>query len=107
MKIKELDLVKTCMEYLEYKNIFHYRQNSGALKTERGGFVRFGTSGAPDIVAVINGQYIGIECKIEKGKLSPSQFTFGEKLVKAGGQFIVVRTLDDLMLELTPVKLKR
>jgi len=101
MKQKESDLIKSCLDYLALKKIFAYRQNSGAFKTDRGGYYKFGISGAPDIIAVVDGIYVGIEAKIGKNKLSASQFEFGEKLVKAGGRYLVVRDLEDLILELT------
>ena len=100
VKISETQLVKLCLEYLEYKGYFFWRNNSGALKTERGGFVRFGSVGSPDIFIVKNGICIGVECKVGKNKLSEAQFTFGENLVKAGGTYIVVRSLDDMIMEL-------
>ncbi len=99
--MKETDLINLIEDYLTAKNIFHYRQNSGALKTERGGFVRFGVSGSPDFVCVIKGQYVGVEAKVGKNKLSENQMTFAENLVDAGGKYIVARdNLEDLIKEL-------
>jgi hypothetical protein len=41
-------------------------QNSGAFDNGKGGFYRFGALGAPDIICVIAGQYVGIEVKAPK-----------------------------------------
>lgn len=96
--MKESDLVKSCLELLAIKKIFHYRQNSGALKTDRGGFVRFGIIGAPDIIAVISGRYIGIECKASKYyKQSLNQKEFQEYLEESGGLYWLIRNIDELI----------
>lgn len=93
----EKDIQKQILEYLAIKGVMHWRNNSGAMKTLRG-FVRFGTPGSPDIFAVKAGVLWGIEVKREKkGRLSPLQKEFGEKLVKAGAQYIVVTSLDEVM----------
>jgi len=102
MKEKESDLVKSCLEWLAYKKIWAWRNNSGAFKTERGGFYRMGLLGSADIFAILppNGTFVGIECKTGKNKLSLAQFEFGEKLMKAGGRYLVIRSLEDLEKEL-------
>lgn len=59
-------------------------------------FMRFGHPGSPDIVCVIKGQYVGIEVKDVKGKLNENQLIFKEQLEKAGGRYIVARSLTDV-----------
>jgi hypothetical protein len=91
------------MDYLTAKKIFHYRQNSGAFMGEYKGkqrFFCFGSKGAPDIVAVIGGKYIGIECKIGKNKQSEHQKEFERKLKIAGGEYWLIYTIDELILKL-------
>ena len=95
--MSESQLVNACLQYLQLKGVFCYRQNSGAYKTERGGFVRYGTTGAPDIVAVIKGQYVGIECKMPRGKQTDGQKLFEGKLKQAGGQYWIVRDVEELI----------
>jgi hypothetical protein len=53
--------------------------------------------GSPDIVCVINGQYVGIECKGTKGKQSDNQKDFQRRLEAAGGRYILARSLDDVV----------
>ena len=72
------------MDYLSLKDIFHYRNNSGALGAEHKGkkwFVRFGALGSPDIICVMP-YYDGGPChwpvswdrgKTVKGKQSVHQ----------------------------------
>jgi hypothetical protein len=99
----EREIVKACLDLLEIKNIFHYRQNSGALVHEYNGkkyFTRFGATGAPDIVAVINGKYVGIEVKVPKGKQSEGQKEFEGRLKKAGGDYWLIRSVEELLLKI-------
>jgi hypothetical protein len=65
---------------LRLKGRFLWRNNSGAFKTERGGFYRVGTPGAPDIIGWVDGKFVGLEVKTAKGKLSGDQVAFGERL---------------------------
>lgn len=87
------------LHYLALKGVFHWRNNTGATKTDHGGFVRYGTPGSPDIICVLppHGQLLGIEVKDAKGRLNANQLTFKEALEKAGGRYVVARSLDDVL----------
>ncbi len=56
----------------------------------------YGRSGVPDIVACINGKFIGIECKAGKGVPTALQLRELSLIEKAGGIALVIRedTLD-------------
>ena len=98
--MKEKELQTIIMSWLDLHKIFHYRNNSGAMLKEVNGkkyFMRFGALGSPDIVAVINGQYVGIEVKGDKGKQSDHQKAFQESLEKAGGKYILAYHLNDVV----------
>jgi hypothetical protein len=95
-KIKESDIQSAILQYLNLKHIFHYRNNTGAFRTERGGFYKFGEVGSPDIICVVRGRFIGIECKTPTGKLNDNQLDFKERLEEAGGMYVVARSLDDI-----------
>lgn len=95
-KIRESDIQSSIIQYLTLKHVFHYRNNTGAFRTERGGFYKFGEVGSPDIICVVLGRFIGIECKTPTGKLSDNQLDFKERLEEAGGMYIVARSLDDV-----------
>ena len=85
------------LQYLDLRGVFHYRQNSGGMPTRGGGFIRFGTPGAPDIVCVMQGRYIGIEVKDIKGRLSDNQKRFQESLEAAGGIYLIARDVDEVI----------
>ena len=97
MKISEKHIQKAILDYLSYKNIFHYRQNSGAFKTESGGYMRTASvSGLPDIVAIKDGIYIGLEVKTATGIQSKEQREIQNRITAAGGLYLVVRNLEDV-----------
>lgn len=95
--MKESDVQGAILQYLALKRIFHYRNNSGAFKRDDGHFYRFGAVGSPDIVCVVDGQYVGIEVKTSAGKQSEHQKEFQHRLEDAGGRYILARSIDDVM----------
>jgi hypothetical protein len=50
----------------------------------------YGSSGVSDIVVCYEGQYIAIECKAGKNKLSELQKMFLEKVAAAGGLALMI-----------------
>jgi len=92
--MSESHLVKQCLQYLNLKHIDCWRNNSGALKTESGGFVRFGAMGSPDIFAFINKQLVGIECKYGKNKQSDNQKQFEKMMKKNGADYWLVYDIE-------------
>lgn len=99
--MREKDIQRQITDFLELKHIFFYRQNTGAFKTNIGGFYRFGIVGAPDLICVIKGQYIGIEVKGEKGKQSKGQKDFQRNLTREGGKYILAYSLEDVIENLS------
>lgn len=81
--------------------MFFYRNNSGAFvfpetATHERRFFKAGVVGAPDIVYVEKGQYVGIEVKAPKGKQSDNQKEFQRQLEAAGGRYILAYSVDDV-----------
>ena len=65
------------------------------LKSEGAWFVKFFANrmtkeGIPDILACINGYFVGIEVKAQNGRPSPLQMYHCEQIRKAGGFAFVV-----------------
>ena len=77
--------------------MFFYRNNSGAFTRDDGHFYRFGALGRPDIVCVVNGQYVGIEVKAPKGRQSENQKILQAQLEAAGGRYILAYSIDDVI----------
>lgn len=109
MKLKEKDVQKAILTYLQAKKVFHYRNNSGGTVInykDKSYFMKFGATGSPDIICVINGQYVGIEVKGTDGKQSDSQKDFQERLEKAGGIYALVHSLDEAIFFLNNLGIK-
>lgn len=62
------------------------------------GMGEYALKGIPDIFLIKPpyGTLVGLEVKTEKGKLSADQHLFKRRLERAGGQYHVLRSLDDL-----------
>jgi hypothetical protein len=56
----------------------------------------FGKSGIPDIIAIVNGEFIGIEVKSATGQPTELQKICGRQIEEAGGTWLIVR--DDITL---------
>ena len=95
--MKESEVQKQILDYLALKRVFHYRNNSGAFVDSQKHFYRFGALGSPDIICVINGQFVGIEVKAPKGKQSQYQKEFQKNLEAAGGRYVLAYSLVDIM----------
>ena len=96
MKSNEKQVQNAVIKYLALKKYFYWRNNSGALKTERGGFIRFGAVGSPDIFVIHKGRIIGLEIK-DKSRQSEGQKEFEENMKREGGEYYIIRSIDDIM----------
>ena len=90
--------------------IFCWRQNNQPtydpkLNNGYGGYrAHAGMKGVPDIIAVVEGIFVGIEIKAGKDKISPDQILFKRMLERNGGKYFVIRSLpevDNLLTMLT------
>lgn len=74
---------------------FAFRMNTG--KARMGGrFVTFGIPGQPDIFAIIRGRFVGIEVKTATGRQSKDQKNWQRNCERAGGLYILARSVDDV-----------
>lgn len=57
----------------------------------------FGKSGIPDIIAIVGGRFVGIECKADPTKKPTElQKRCGEEIKSAGGLWFLIRSVEDL-----------
>ena len=98
-------LQKEVLEYMETTGLMYWRQNSGTMFVA-GRCIKLGVKGSPDIVALHpkTGQYVGIELKAFKGKLTDDQEDFCERLRKTGAQYHVARSLDEVKTIVTHLR---
>jgi len=98
MSQPESAVLRACLDYLRLQGHFCFRVNSGAFKTDRGGFIRCtDIPGVSDIIGITkDGRGLAVECKSTKGKLTDLQAKFGIKYEERGGVFVVARDIEDL-----------
>lgn len=94
---EENSLKNTIMDMLIYKrNCFAWGNNTGAYKVKNR-FVKYGYPGSPDILAVIEGRFVGIETKVRGRKQSANQIDFQQEFEAAGGIYILARSMEDVL----------
>ena len=96
LRIKEKDLVKSILDYLNARKIFCWRHNTGGFMKENH-FYRFGDLGSCDIFALKDGKLYGIEAKGTEGKQSEGQKDYQKRFEKAGGNYLLCYLLDDVI----------
>lgn len=65
-----------------------------------------GKSGIPDIICIVNGQFVGIECKADPTKIPTMlQTKCGNEIKAAGGRWVLVRSEDDVIALKTYLRL--
>ena len=101
----EADIQRTIIDYLELHRFFFWRQNVGAHKIEsenggKGRFIRYGWPGLPDLFVIAGKRIVGIEVKAIDGEQSQAQFNFQVNFEKAGGIYILARSVDDVITAL-------
>ena len=99
----ESDVLASVVKYLQYhpQVVWAARMNTGGGRLVRGQsasqFIKFGFAGSPDIHGMLKGgQALYVECKSEKGRLSPAQAAFLDMVRAGGGIAIVARSIDDV-----------
>ena len=97
--MKERDLQKAILKYLNAVGIYAWRNNTGSFSGEYKGrkrFVRFSTPGAADIFAVLprSGRFLAIEVKSEGKKPTPAQIAWGRIVNEAGGIWVCIDSWD-------------
>jgi hypothetical protein len=97
--MSEHDAQTSILEWLAYRRIFHWRNNTGAMSGEHNGkpwFMRFGSVGSPDIFAMKCGTCYGIEVKGPKGRQSDAQKEFQVRFEAAGGVYVLAKGIDEV-----------
>lgn len=94
----EADVQRACLEFLSWKQIFHWRQNSAVFKNEQtGSYIRAGVKGISDIIAIYPGGRMWlIEVKRPGGLLSDTQIEFLSSARQRGAIVTIAESVDDL-----------
>lgn len=82
------------IKYLKENKIWHFRYNANV------------TYGMPDIIAIYNGYFVGIEVKTEVGIATELQERMKDSIEKAGGYHVFARSVDDVYKLLRSIEKK-
>lgn len=97
----EGEIQDTICEYLYRKGYVFWRQNSvgvyDAIKKIHRSLPKYAIAGISDIVLLNEGNAYFIEVKDHKGQQNENQVLFQEFVEKAGCEYYVVRSLEDVM----------
>lgn len=78
--LKESDVKRLVKKLLTAHGVFWFCPGAG----------NFGCVGMPDIIAIYNGKFIGIECKFGNRRQTKMQQEFEAKVKAAGGIYVVI-----------------
>lgn len=86
----------------KYPDLVLWRNNSGVL-ADGDRYVRFGVGekGGADLIGIFRGsgqpvgRFIAAEIKTATGRQTPEQKLFGELVMAHGGDYVVLRSVDD------------
>ena len=88
-------LTAQIVHYVELRGGYAMRINVGGFYREDVGYIRSGsTVGVPDIIAVFEGMYIGIEVKTGKDYQSEAQKTVQERTQQAKGVYLIAHDFE-------------
>ena len=84
--MNEATLQRQIQKYLKSKGAYVIKVHGG----------KYQSAGVPDIIACVNGHFLALEVKTEKGKVTKLQEENIKAINKAKGFADVVRSLDDV-----------
>lgn len=84
---KEKEIENSIKEYISNLGGLCYKIHGGDLYQE---------TGIPDLLCCIKGLFFGIEVKDPGGKASAIQLAQGARIKKAGGHFLIAKSLRDV-----------
>ncbi|MEI7587156.1 hypothetical protein [Runella sp.] len=99
-RTKTNSLTAQIAHYVESCGGYAMRINVSGFYRENVGYIKSGsTVGVPDIIAVFDGLYIGIEVKTGRDQQSAAQKTVQERTRKAGGVYLIARDFETFKAE--------
>ncbi len=92
----EQQLQNAIITYLQYRHWWVMRVNSGAVQTKHDTFIKMGTPGTPDILAIRYGLATWIECKLPGKHSTPIQKARQDELRAAGCKVYEIHSLEEM-----------
>lgn len=95
-EVTEHAIQQSIIEWLQYKNWFVWRHNSGMVQTIHNTMVRMGVAGMPDVFALKDGLLIGVEVKRPGKKATELQEQMLKELENHGGRTIIAHSVEEV-----------
>ena len=92
---KSNNLTSQIIKIIQWKYGDAWRIQKGQVKAKTGLRPVGMENGLPDLIACIQGRFIGIEVKIGADKMSIYQESQKQRMLKAGGLFFIAKTLEE------------
>lgn len=111
VRMRESEIQRSIIDNLRWRGMLAFRCQPAPVPVRKGnaivGFRRADAFnvGMPDIVCVIHGRFVGIEVKSESGRQRPDQCAWEERIVKAGGTYVLARSWEDVAAALANVNI--
>lgn len=81
----ESQLKKDIKNFLDSEGVFWSMVKGGAHSKP----------GDPDMIACVDGMFLGIEAKTDNGVLSPLQYRRAHEIIESGGMWVCARSVSD------------
>ena len=88
-------LTHAVRDYLRLSGWVSFKCAAGMVKSA-GRMVVFGTTGAPDLVAIKGDRYLLLEIKAGKDRMNDNQKAFRAMVEAVRGAYHVIRSIDDV-----------
>lgn len=94
--MKESDIQRDCESFLKLHNFFYWRNHTSGVRFKGKGMAKSRNKGSPDIMAIKDGKFYGIEIKKPNGVLSKDQIEWLERATNHGAISIVARSVEEM-----------
>lgn len=91
------------VEITAWPEVMAWKHATGVGVTAGRRIVRFGLKGSGDIIGSCAGRAFAIDGKTGKAVQKPHQIAFERKWTKAGGLYVLARSVDDVAAALRPL----
>jgi len=104
MQSDEKTIQTEILNYLKSRGFFAWKNHVGGIRRSGQGTVKNPARGAPDIFAVKEGVFYGIEVKRPGGKVSGHQYAWLQKLRDHGGIAIITTSLESCVHDISEAR---
>jgi hypothetical protein len=97
LKPTEKEIQKAILDYLKFRGLFAWRNNTGGFIDKRDHYYTFGKKGSGDILGLTkDGRFFSIEVKVPGKNPTPEQTEFINNVIVNNGIAFVARSIDDV-----------